>query len=103
MRMVTVIGLLLACVLAGSCGKRAGDTGGKPAVAVSIFPIYDLTRRIAGDRVKVMIVLPPGKSEHSYEPGPQEVVELSSAKVAFVVGLGMDGWVEPVVRTSKLV
>lgn len=103
MRMGSVLGLVIASVLAVGCGKRAGGSGGKPAVAVSIFPIYDLTRRIAGDRLDVLIVLPPGKSEHSYEPGPREVVKLSSAKVAFVVGLGMDAWVEPVVRSAKVV
>lgn len=101
--MGSVIGLLIASALVWGCGKRASDAGGKPSVAVSIFPIHDLTKRIAGDRLDVLIVLPPGKSEHSYEPGPQEVVKLSSAKLAFVVGLGMDTWVEPVVRNARVV
>lgn len=101
--MGSVIGLVIASVIAVGCGKRASDGGGKPSVAVSIFPIHDLAKRIAGDRLDVLIVLPPGKSEHSYEPGPQEAVKLSSAKLAFVVGLGMDSWVEPVVRGARIV
>lgn len=103
MRKAAVLGLLLATVLALGCGKRADDASSTPKVAVSIFPLYDVTRRIAGERVSVMIVLPPGKSEHSYEPAPQDVVALSAAKIAFVVGHGLDAWVEPVVRDARII
>ena len=50
-----------------SCGTQETDTG-PPVVAVSIFPIYDLARQVAGDRLDVVLVLPPGRSEHGFEP-----------------------------------
>src|SRR5690606_529606 len=62
---VLVIASALA-VLAMGCGKKAGGSG-KPKIAVSIFPIWDVTRRIAGDRLDVLLVLPAGKSEHGYD------------------------------------
>lgn len=93
-----VLLILFALVLTATCGKKAGS--GKPKVAVSIFPLYDVTRRIAGDRLDVMLVLPPGKSEHGYDPTPKEIARLQGAKLGIAVGLDMDGWVENIIRSA---
>ena len=92
-----VLGLLLAF----ACGTKSEPGSSKPKVVVSIFPIYDLTKRIAGDRLNVMLVLPPGKSEHGYDPTPQEMAELHGAKLGIAVGLDMDGWVESIMKSAN--
>ena len=81
-----------------SCGKKPGS--GKPRVAVSIFPLYDVTKRIAGDRLDVILVLPPGKSEHGYDPTPKEIARLEGAKLGIAVGLDMDTWVENIMKNA---
>ena len=90
--------LILVIVLAvvASCGNTSTGTG-KPKVAVSIFPLYDVTRRIAGDRLDVLLILPPGRSEHNYDPTPKEMAKLADAKLAIAVGLDMDTWVETII------
>jgi ABC-type Zn uptake system ZnuABC Zn-binding protein ZnuA len=57
---------LLVAALPG-CGKGCGRSGDatRATVAVSIFPIYDLARRVAGPDADVMLLLPPGRNEHS--------------------------------------
>lgn len=98
------LGLLAA--LAGSsfifgCDRKGSGTaasGDKPRVAVSIFPLWDIVRRVAGDRLEVILVLPPGRSEHSYDPTPKEMAQVAKAKLGLSVGLGMDGWLEKIVR-----
>src|SRR5687768_5086804 len=89
--------LVVAAALLG-CGKKAGGAGGKPKIVVSIFPIYDLTRRIAGDRAEVHLVLPAGKSEHAYEATPKEIAKLEGASLGIAVGLEMDAWVESLMK-----
>ena len=96
---ILVAALTLAA--ASSCNK-SGSGSGKPRVAVSIFPIYDLTRRIAGDRFDVNLVLPPGKSEHGYEPTPKEIMRLEGSKLGIAVGHDMDGWVEKFMGGAKV-
>jgi zinc transport system substrate-binding protein len=90
--------VLIAIALAAACGKKAGS--GKPKVAVSIFPLYDVTKRIAGDRLDVILVLPPGKSEHGYDPTPKEIARLDGAKLGIAVGLDMDTWVEGIMKNA---
>src|SRR6476620_6979727 len=92
--------LVLLLVLAAACGKKPDSGNGKPRIAVSIFPLYDVTRRIAGDRFDVVLVLPPGKSEHGYDPTPKEIARLEGAKLGIAVGLDMDTWVENIMKTA---
>jgi zinc transport system substrate-binding protein len=94
--------LVIAALLVGACGKKAGDGGSnKVKVAASIFPLYDLTRRIAGDRIDVLLILPPGKSEHNYDPTPKEIARLEGTKLAIAVGLDMDIWVEQIIKAAS--
>ena len=92
-----LVWVLIAIALA-ACGKKAGS--GKPRIAVSIFPLYDVTKRIAGDRFDVVLVLPPGKSEHGYDPTPKEIARLEGAKLGIAVGLDMDTWVENIMKNA---
>jgi zinc transport system substrate-binding protein len=93
-----LVWVLIAVALASCGGKKASS--GKPRVAVSIFPLYDITKRIAGDRLDVILVLPPGKSEHGYDPTPKEIARLEGAKLGIAVGLDMDTWVENIMKTA---
>lgn len=89
---------LVLALLAG-CGSDS-TISERPRVAVSIFPLYDLARRVAGDRMDVVLLLPPGRSEHGFEPTPQEMRRVSGARLAIVVGLSMDPWAERIVRSA---
>ena len=89
--------MVVAVCLSMSCGTQQADTG-PPVVAVSIFPIYDLARQVAGDRLDVVLVLPPGRSEHGFEPTPKEMVRVSGADLGLVVGLEMDRWAERIIH-----
>src|SRR5688572_21430453 len=100
--MRTVAWVLIAVGLSlssASCGGKKAASG-KPRVAVSIFPLYDVTRRIAGDRLDVVLVLPPGKSEHGYDPTPKEIARLEGTKLGIAVGLDMDGWVVGIMKAA---
>jgi zinc transport system substrate-binding protein len=45
-------------------------------------------------------VLPPGKSEHGYDPTPKEIARLEGAKLGIAVGLDMDTWVENIMKNA---
>lgn len=113
-----VLGVLVGLALVAACGKKGGSgegsgstgsngssgtaqpAGSKIKVAVSIFPLYDVTKRIAGDRAEVLLILPAGKSEHEYDPTPQEIAKLDGTKLGIAVGLDMDGWADNVLKSA---
>lgn len=91
---VAFLGSLAAC----KGGDKGGGGADKPRVAVSIFPLFDVARRVAGDRLDVVLVLPPGRSEHSYDPTPGEMAKIAKARLGVSVGLEMDAWLEKIVK-----
>jgi zinc transport system substrate-binding protein len=89
-------GLGLALAAAG-CGRAAPARG---QAAATVFPIYDLARRVAGDRLVVRLILAPGLDPHDYEPRPQDVVGLADAGLIFAVGLGLDPFAQSLAKSA---
>lgn len=65
-----------------------------------MFPLYDLTRRLAEDRLDVQLILEPGLDVHGYEPRPRDVAGLAEADLIFAVGLGLDPWAQTLARSA---
>lgn len=56
-------------------------------VAVSIVPQEAFVKKIAGDLVDIVLMVPPGNSPGNYEPTPQEMVRFSEASLYFALGV----------------
>lgn len=79
------------------CGRaeRRGPDG--PAVAVvTIAPLADLVRSVAGPDWTVRTIIPPGTSPHVFEPEPSDLRKLIGARSVFVAGAGYDDWMRKV-------
>jgi ABC-type Zn uptake system ZnuABC Zn-binding protein ZnuA len=63
----------------------------RPSVVVSIHPLYDLVRQVAGEDADVVRILPVGASPHVFDPTPRDVARLVRADLAVTVG-GIDLW-----------
>lgn len=61
-------------------------------VVATIFPVYDIVKNIAGDKVKVELLLPPGASPHTYDPSPNDLKKLQNSDTIFVISHGLDDW-----------
>lgn len=64
----------------------------RPKVIVSVPPLHAAIAEIAGADFEVSPGLPPGRSEHGYEPSPRDVKFLKSANLLVVVDQSIDGW-----------
>jgi zinc transport system substrate-binding protein len=82
---------LLLLMLFG-CTDNSINTDGKPKVAATIFPIYDITRQIAGEQMVVINVLDPRKSPHTFELTPSDIIKMQDVQVVFTVSHGLDNW-----------
>jgi zinc transport system substrate-binding protein len=78
---VLVAGL---AILAG-CGAPA-PSDGVPLVAVSILPQAWFVERIAGDRVRIAVMIPPGANPAFHEPGVEQVRAIAGAALYLELG-----------------
>lgn len=89
-----IAGILLLLAAAGCTGQQGSsmpDNGtGRMTVAVTILPQKQFVERIAGDHARVIVLVPPGASPHTYEPTARQLEEISSASVYVKVGSGVD-------------
>ena len=92
--------VVVALVAFSGCSSCRGAESGRTKVAVSIFPVYDLVRRVAGPDADVVLLLPPGKSEHHLDPTPKQVEEVAASKLGVMVGLGLDPWMEKIMKDA---
>jgi ABC-type Zn uptake system ZnuABC Zn-binding protein ZnuA len=98
LRLPLGIGLLaLLAVTAAGCGRGLPQRG---RVAVSIFPLYDVVRRVAGPDLAVDLILPPGHTDHSFDPKPQDVARLAEARMVFAIGLGLEQWLPSMLKAA---
>ncbi|MDY0167873.1 MAG: zinc ABC transporter substrate-binding protein [Thermoguttaceae bacterium] len=88
---VIVVAGVLGAMLATLVAIPSGATSDGPlAVAVTIPPQAELVERIAGDRVRVEIAVPPGQDPHTFSPSPRQVLSLSRARLYFRIGLPLE-------------
>lgn len=60
-----LISTITACNNTENTDKPASD---KLSIITTIFPQYDFTKQIAGEKVDLKMLLKPGAESHSYEP-----------------------------------
>lgn len=90
-------------LIAGFAGERPERRGGlhqgeelqddRLSVVTTIFPYYDFVRQVAGDRVKLKLIVPAGMDSHSFEPTPADMAAMEQADVLICNGGGMEQWV----------
>lgn len=59
-------------------------------VLVSVAPHKFFVEKIAGDTVKVGLMVPAGASSHTYEPTPKQMLAASKADMWFCIGEGFE-------------
>jgi len=84
--------LMIAAFL--SCGREQEPVRAEIQMAVSIFPVCDIARSIAGSRASVFYAVPPGANPHTFEPVPSVVKRLQDTAVFLGVHPQFDGWME---------
>ncbi|HSB58909.1 MAG TPA: zinc ABC transporter substrate-binding protein, partial [Methyloceanibacter sp.] len=93
--------LITAAALAAILGASAGAQAANPMKVSASFSILgDMVRQVGGDRVEVFTFVGPNGDAHVYEPTPADAKELSESKVLFINGLGLEGWMTRLEKSS---
>jgi len=96
-RLVMQIGLALLVLLGLSGGADAAD---KLKAVASFSILGDMVRHVGGDRVDVATLVGPDGDAHVFSPTPADAKTLAGARLFFVNGLGFEGWMERLEKSS---
>lgn len=98
------LSVLLGALLAGCTAipQKTAEESGKIHIITTSFPSYDFARQIAKDTAEVSMLLAPGQESHSYEPTPQDMVQLQQADLFIMGGGKSDEWAKKLAASAAL-
>lgn len=80
-KLIYILTLLICC----ACGNTQHQNE-KPILTVTIEPLRYFTEAIAGDHFEVVSMVPKGSSPESYDPTPQQLVNLGKSQAYLRIG-----------------
>jgi zinc/manganese transport system substrate-binding protein len=86
---------------AASAWQQAKAQAPEKLPVVATFSILaDLTRNVGGDRIEVTALVGPNGDAHVYQPKPADAKQLGAARLILVNGLGLEGWIDRLIKAS---
>ncbi len=91
--------LLMSLLMITACvSKEEINLNEKKGLQIvsTVFPGYDFAKQIVGDNAEVSMLLPPGVESHSYEPSPQDIINIQNSDIFIYVGGESEQWVDKI-------
>ncbi|ADC52093.1 hypothetical protein BpOF4_20489 (plasmid) [Alkalihalophilus pseudofirmus OF4] len=110
---LTVLLLLFFIVILGACNASNNEeelidgetentiTEEVLTVVTTTFVLEDFTRKIGGEHVDVINVVPLGADAHSFEPTARQMIEIMEADAFVYNGAGFEGFVDAVLKSME--
>jgi zinc/manganese transport system substrate-binding protein len=92
-----VITLIIACASAWQAMAQPPE---KLPVVATFSILADFARNVGGERIEVTALVGPNGDTHVYQPKPADAKELGAARLILVNGLGLEGWIDRLIKAS---
>ena len=98
-----ITGIIISLALTASTFAAKKADSGKLKIVTTIFPEYDWTREILGDKAastQLTLLVGNGVDLHSYQPSIQDIAKISTADIFIYVGGESDKWVKDALKNA---
>ncbi|HUI22711.1 MAG TPA: metal ABC transporter substrate-binding protein [Methylocella sp.] len=72
----------------------------KLPVVATFSILADFARNVGGERIEVTALVGPNGDTHVYQPKPDDARKLAAARLILVNGLGLEGWIDRLIKAS---
>ncbi len=93
---ILIFALISACSPTPASDSPQADS----AILTSTTFLADITRNIAGDRMKVVSLLPVGADPHSYQPTPQDIARIERSQLIVINGAEYEHFLEALIENN---
>lgn len=103
MKKIILIASIFAALTTSVFAKAKKTDNSKLKIVTTIFPEYDWTREILGDKAastQLTLLVGNGVDLHSYQPSIQDIAKISTADIFIYVGGESDGWVADALKNA---
>lgn len=101
--LVLSLSLLFGLVACQTKDKAPAEQkqNGKKLVYTTFYPVYDLTKRIVGDKMNVKMLIKSNEEPHSFELKSSDMAALNKADLIVYNGANMEGFIKDVEAAVK--
>ncbi len=102
-RKILMAAAIFTALTASTFAAKKASKNDKLKVVTTIFPQYDWTREIMGDKAssaQLTLLVGNGVDLHSYQPSIQDIAKISTADIFIYVGGESDGWVKDALKNA---
>lgn len=102
-RKILMAAAIFTALTASTFAAKKSAKNDKLKVVTTIFPQYDWTREIMGDKAssaQLTLLVGNGVDLHSYQPSIQDIAKISTADIFIYVGGESDGWVKDALKNA---
>jgi zinc/manganese transport system substrate-binding protein len=92
--------ILLLAAVAAALAATPACAQDRIRVVATFSILGDLAKNVGGDRIDVTNLVGANGDVHVYSPMPADARTISTAKVVFINGLGLEGWMTRLVSAS---
>lgn len=92
-------GVILAATL-GAAQAQPANPGSKMRVVASFSILADFAKNVAGDRAEITSLVEANADAHVYSPKPEDAKLLANAQIILVNGLGFEGFMPRLIKSS---
>lgn len=91
-KLVRVFSLITSLALLCGCSLSQRSKGGR-TIYTTFYPVYDLTKRIVGDKMEVKMLIKANEEPHSFELKAIDRAALHDADLIVYNGANMEGFI----------
>ena len=88
-----------ACVYIAKPKDGKKSVSDKIKIVATLYPQYDFAKQIGGEKVEVSMLLTPGTETHTYEPTPQDIINVNDSDVFVYTGKYMEPWADRIISS----
>lgn len=97
---LTSIFAAFALIAIAGCSAPPSTAPGKPTIVATTSQLQDILQNIVGDRMTVVGLVPRNADPHEFEPTPEDVRAVATAKAVFKNGAGLEGWLDKLIENA---
>lgn len=90
--------IIALLVFAAGCVREDTAKSDKISIITTLYPLYEFSKTVGGDKADVLLLLPPGTEPHTYDPKPSDIIKIANADIFVYIGEHMEPWAEDILK-----
>ena len=82
--------------------QSTSSSSDKLKVVSSFYPIYEFVKKVGGDKIDSLVLIPTGLEPHDFEPTINQIQAANSADALVFNGLGFETWIDKINTKNKI-